>query len=54
MFSLLYESGVAWESNIPTLKIVAVAAATKSETNLHHKPSRVWGSGTKAKEYLPE
>jgi len=41
MFSLVYENGVARESNIPSPKIVAVAAATKSETNLHHKPSHV-------------
>jgi hypothetical protein len=50
----LYEFGVACESNIPPLKIVPPTAVTKSETNLHHKPSHFWGNGTKVKEYLPE
>jgi len=50
IFSPLYEIGVACESNIQPLKIVPLTAVTKSETNLHHKPSHFWGNETKVKE----
>jgi hypothetical protein len=39
IFTLKYENGVACESNIALVKIIVLAVATKTETNLHHKPS---------------
>lgn len=54
IFTLKYENGVACESNIALVKIIVLAVATKTETNLHHKPSHFWSTGTGVKEYLPE